>query len=295
MTGQAQTLEGQQLGAYTLTTRIGEGGMGTVWLAERNDGRFTRQAAIKFVNVAAISARGEERFKREGRILGRLTHPQIAALLDAGVSPAGQPYLVLEYVDGQPIDRYCDRHGLDVAARIRLFLDVLAAVAHAHTNLIVHRDLKPSNVLVTKEGQVKLLDFGIAMLLDDEQSPGGATRLTREGDAALTPQFAAPEQVTGGAISTATDVYELGVLLFVLLTGQHPAGDAVRSPADLIKAIVETESPRPSDVVSDERIKRSLRGDVDTIVGKALKKLPAERYAFVTPRTKESARSTANL
>lgn len=282
LAGRTQTLEGQQLGAYTLTARIGEGGMGTVWRAERNDGRFSRQAAIKFVNVAAISARGEERFKREGRILGRLTHPKIAALLDAGVSGAGQPYLVLEYVDGLPIDQYCDRHGLDVAARIELFLEVLAAVAHAHANLIVHRDLKPSNVLVTSEGHVKLLDFGIAMLLDDGEAPGGATSMTREGDTPLTPQFAAPEQVTGGAISTATDVYELGVLLFVLLTGHHPAGDAVRSPADLIRAIVESDPPRPSDVAGDERARRSLRGDVDTIVGKALKKQPADRYAFVT-------------
>ena len=161
------TLAGEAIGAYTLVAPIGEGGMGTVWLAERGDGRFDRRVAVKFLKVA-LAGRGGERFTREGRILARLVHPHIAQLVDAGVSASGRPYLVLEHVDGEPIDRYCDRLALDVDARLRLFLLVLDAVAHAHANLIVHRDLKPSNVFVRDDGHVKLLDFGIAKLLDDE-------------------------------------------------------------------------------------------------------------------------------
>jgi len=182
-----------------------------------------------------------------------------------------------------------------VEARIRLFLDVLSAVAHAHANLIVHRDLKPSNVLVRNDGEVKLLDFGIAKLLSEDADSGGATLLTLEGSGALTPQFAAPEQVTGLAITTATDVYELGVLLYLLLTGQHPAGPGSLSSAELIKAIVDTETPRASDTIASadgairaqkrratpEKIRRQLRGDLDTILGKALKKAPQERYGSV--------------
>jgi tetratricopeptide (TPR) repeat protein len=278
--------------------------MGSVWLAERCDGRFEGRAAVKLLNMAVMGRAGEERFRREGNILARLTHPNIARLTDAGISPTGQPYLVLEYVDGQPIDRYCDSRALSVEARLRLFLDVLEAVAHAHANLVVHRDIKPANVLVSVAGRVTLLDFGIAKLLDDEQgtwSPRstGTAVLTRDAWAA-TPAYAAPEQVTGAAITTATDVYALGVLLYVLLTGRHPAGDAARSPATLMRAIVEVEPPRPSDIVGrDEtagaqipqgersgttsaRLQRMLHGDPDTIVAKALKKNPAERYISVT-------------
>jgi serine/threonine-protein kinase len=269
---------GQTFGSYTLLSAIGQGGMGTVWLAERSDGRFDRRVAIKFISVA-LAGRGEERFKREGRILGQLAHPHIAQLIDAGVSGSEQPFLVLEHVDGQPIDRYCDSHSLSVDDRIRLFLDVVDAVAFAHANLIVHRDIKPSNVFVDSGGQVKLLDFGIAKLLEDET--GAATMpLTREAGVALTPEFAAPEQITGGTITTATDVYALGVLLYMLLTGRHPAGDALNSPADLCRAVVDVEPRRPSDVVSGSR-RSALRGDLDTIVLKSLKKDPRERYASV--------------
>ena len=270
---------GQAIGAYTLTAPLGHGGMGTVWLAERSDGRFTRLAAIKFLNVA-LKGRGEDRFRHEGRILGRLTHPHIASLIDAGVSTLGQPYLVLEYVDGLPIDRYCDQHRLDLAARVRLFLEVLAAVAHAHSQLIVHRDLKPSNVLVTTDGQVKLLDFGIAKLLEDDAVESGS--LTREGDVAMTPQFATPEQLTGAAVSTATDIYGLGVLLYLLVTGEHPAQASLRSPADLIRAIVEQEPRRASDAAADPKARRLLRGDLDTILAKALRKNPSDRYMSAT-------------
>jgi serine/threonine-protein kinase len=287
------TLAGQTIGAYTLTAPIGHGGMGSVWLAERSDGRFERQAAIKLLNIA-LAGHGEARFKREGTLLGRLSHPHIAQLVDAGVAPSGQPYLVLEHVAGEPITRHCDQRSLDLRQRLVLFLDVLTAVAHAHANLIVHRDIKPSNVLVTGDGQVKLLDFGIAKLLEDEGGTSPRTQITAEGAAGLTLEFAAPEQVSGGPISTATDVYGLGVLLFVLLTGRHPAEKVLQSPVDLIKSIVDLDAPRPSDVVSDPRTRRQLRGDLDTIIGKALKKNPSERYQSVTAMAEDLRRSLAH-
>ncbi len=287
---------GQKIGAYTLISPIGQGGMGRVLLAERSDGRFERRVAVKFLHFSVAAQGGAERFKREGRILGRLGHPNIAELIDAGVTASGEPYLVLENVEGEHIDEYCDHRKLDVDERIRLFLDVLGAVAHAHANLIVHRDLKPSNVLVTNDGKVKLLDFGIAKLLADDSEVGKATELTLEGGGALTPQFAAPEQVTGGAVTTATDVYSLGVLLYLLLTGLHPAGRETHSAAQLVKAIVETEPLRASDAIisaaskdvaqtwstTPEKLSRQLRGDLDTILAKTLKKIPAERYTSVT-------------
>ena len=300
-----QSLAGQTVGMYRLLELIGQGGTGSVWLAERCDGRFEGRAAVKLLNIALVGRAGEERFGREGTILARLRHPRIAHLIDAGVSSTGQPYLVLEHVNGQSIDRYCDEHALGIEARLYLFLDVLDAVAHAHANLIVHRDIKPANVLVSVDGQVKLLDFGIAKLIErnggwDSAAAGAMSALTREGGAVLTPEYAAPEQLAGGVITTATDVYGLGVLLYLLLTGQHPAGRALKSPATLIQAIVDTEPLRVSDAVvspaeTDDartwhasqcgmtlgRLRRSLRGDVDTIVAKALKKNPAERYASV--------------
>jgi serine/threonine protein kinase/tetratricopeptide (TPR) repeat protein len=301
-----QSLAGQVIGAYRLVSPIGQGGTGSVWLAERCDGRFHGRVAVKLLNIALVGRAGEERFRREGTILARMRHPRIAHLIDAGVSSTGQPYLVLEHVDGQSIDRYCADRALPIEARLRLFLDVLEAVAYAHANLIVHRDIKPANVLVSTDGQVKLLDFGIAKLVERDGA-WGTTRaaetsaLTREGGTALTPEYAAPEQLSGGAVTTATDVYALGVLLYVLLSGQHPAGSAVRSPATLIQAIVDTEPQRVSDAVASQtepqelisqhasqcdttssRLRRALRGDLDTIVAKALKKNAAERYASVT-------------
>jgi len=300
-------LAGQTVGAYRLISAIGHGGMGTVWLAERNDGRFQRKAAVKFLSAGLVGHGGEERFKREGAILARLANPNIAELLDAGVTTGGQPYLILEYVEGEPIDRYCDERRLEVRARIPLFLDVLAAVAHAHSTLIVHRDIKPSNVLVNKDGQVKLLDFGIAKLLEGEGREGAATLLTREAGSALTPEYAAPEQVTGEPVITATDTYGLGVLLYVLLSGQHPAGPGPHSPVELLKAITETEPRWPSDVVNSdqaahaanrgataEKLRRLLRGDLDTIILKALKKNPLERYPSVSGMADDLARYLRN-
>jgi len=285
------SLAGQTVGAYRLVESIGQGGMGSVWLAERSDGRFEGRVAVKLLNASLVGRAGGERFRREGSILARLVHPHIARLLDAGVSEWGQPYLVLEYVDGQHIDRYCDDRRLDVDARLRLFLDVAEAVSLAHANLVVHRDIKPSNVLVGKDGQVRLLDFGIAKLLEEGDEAGLETALTREGGRAFTPEFAAPEQLTGGVVTTATDVHALGTLLYLLLAGAHPAGSARSNPAQLLKAIVDTQPRRPSEAAaaadaaarstSVESLRRELRGDLDTIVAKALKKDAAERYPSV--------------
>ena len=273
--------QGIEIGPYRLDREIGRGGMGTVWLAERSDGRFERRVAVKFLGIALSGRIGQERFKREGRILGGLLHPHIAELLDAGVTETGHPYLVLEHVDGEPIDAYCRQRNLDAHACVRLFLDVLAAVTHAHANLIVHRDIKPSNVLVSTDGRVKLLDFGIAKLMEQD---GRADDATLTGEAlALTPLHAAPEQLKGEAVTTATDVYALGVLLYMLLAREHPAGRGPHSPADLLRAVVETEPPRPSEATGiPDRLRRQVRGDLDTIVARALKKNPAERYASVT-------------
>jgi serine/threonine-protein kinase len=295
----APALQGQTVGAYTVERELGEGGMGSVWLARRTDGRFEGQVAIKFLHAGLVPRADAERFAREGRILARLAHPHIARLVDAGLHTASagggrlggaQPYLVLEYVDGLPIDQYCEERQLDVPARLRLFLDVLAAVSHAHNRLILHRDLKPSNILVDGDGDVKLLDFGIAKLLrdSDDGSPTGpaadATELTRRVGRAFTLQYAAPEQLQDGEVTTATDVYALGVLLYVLLGGSHPTAGTTSAPMDQMRATLDRLPRRLSDTVLRRggpdalRQARALRGDLDTIVAKALKKAPAERY-----------------
>lgn len=287
------SLKGQKVGPYTLLSPIGQGGMGSVWLAERSDGRFERRVAVKFLHFSVAAQGGIERFKREGRILGQLTHPNIAELLDAGVTATGEPYLVLEYVEGEPITQYCDKRALTVEDRIILFQGVLSAVAYAHASLVVHRDIKPSNVLVRSDGEVKLLDFGIAKLLANETSEAPATLMTLDGASAFTPQFAAPEQITGAAITTGTDVYALGSLLYLLLTGRNPIATSVRSAAELVKAIVDVEPPPASKALVEvqavaksrattaDQLRRQLRGDVDTILSKALAKNPAERYSSV--------------
>ncbi len=280
------SLTGQAIGPYTVERELGEGGMGSVWLARRTDGRYEGQVAIKFLNAALMARGGAERFAREGSILARLDHPNIARLMDAGVhAGSGQPYLVLEYIDGAPIDRHCDERSLGTRQRVALFIDVLSAVAHAHNRLILHRDLKPTNILVTPGGDVKLLDFGIAKLLADSAGPAQATELTRQAGRAFTPQYAAPEQLQDGDVTTATDVYALGVLLYVLLGGQHPTAGVTGAPLELMRAVIEMEPRRLSDVVARRagadcaRVARELRGDLDNIVAKALKKKPAERYA----------------
>ncbi len=293
----AATLAGLEVGAYRLVEPIGQGGMGAVWLAERRDGTFDHRVAVKMLNAALLGPSGTERFAREAGILARLTHPSISRVLDAGRSSLGAPYLVLEHVHGQHIDRYCDERRLDVTDRLYLFLDVLAPVAHAHANLIVHRDLKPANVLVTAEGHVKLLDFGIAKLL---HASADSPTMSGTRDGALTPAYAAPEQLTGGAVTTATDVYALGVLLYQLLTGRHPSLPGTVTPASLIEAVVHRDTPRASTAVTSAeadgeradvvaharsttpgRLAQRLAGDLDTILAKALKKSPADRYVSV--------------
>jgi serine/threonine-protein kinase len=271
-------LAGQTFGAYTLDRTLGFGGMGTVWLAHRSDGRFEGQVAVKLLNLAFVGHPSEQRFEREGSVLARLQHPNIARLLDAGVEAGRQPYLVLEYVRGERIDQYCDRHGLSIEQRVQLFLDVLAAVAHAHSNLVVHRDLKPSNILVTEHGEVKLLDFGIAGLLSREGVD--VTQLTGHVGPGLTPGYAAPEQLSGQPITTATDVYALGTVLFELLAGRRPSspGDESQSAAQWLQRTLESDAPRLSEAAAREDWRRTLRGDLDNIVAMALRRNPDERY-----------------
>ena len=273
---QQTALIGRQVGAYVVDSEVGRGGMGSVWRAHRADGLFEGVVAIKFVHAVWLGRDGEQRFRREGSLLGQLNHPNVARLLDAGFLNDKEPFLVLEYVDGEPIDVYCDRLGLDVNARVQLFLDVLAAVTHAHQHLIVHRDIKPANIFVTRSGVVKLLDFGVAKLIDDSDAPA----LTKSGLAALTPQYAAPEQLLGQPITTATDVYALGLVLYKLLTGSHSVPAPSISSAALVHAVLSEDAPRASalpGLASDAS--RSLKGDLDNIVAKALKKNTADRYA----------------
>src|SRR5688572_21426154 len=239
---------GARVGAYTLLSPIGQGGMGTVWLAERSDGRFDRRVAIKFLNQSLVG--GVDRFRREGRMLARLEHRHIAQLLDAGVSeggvaPAGQPFLVLEYVEGKRLDHFARDERLDIPPRLNLFVQVADAVAHAHANLVVHRDLKPSNILVDSAGRVKLLDFGIATLLAPD--PAGRQPAITMTSRALTPEYAAPEQATGEAVTTATDVYALGVLLYWLLVGRHPTSTEGASDAAILRDLIEVDAPRLSE------------------------------------------------
>ena len=289
----AATLAGQRFGAYTLALPIGAGGMGSVWRARRSDGRFEGDVAVKLLNLALAAKGGAERFAREAQVLARLSHPNIAHLIDAGVSDSGQPFIVLEHVQGEPIDRHCDARQLDIEARVRLLLQVMAAVLHAHGRLVLHRDLKPGNILVTTEGQIKLLDFGIAKLLDDSGGAAAPTALTQLAGRAFTPEFAAPEQVQGGEVTIATDVYALGVLMYVLLSGAHPTAKPTDTPVDRLRSVVETEPPRLS-AAAPARATQALRGDLDNIAAKALKKAPAERYASVAAFAEDLRRYLAD-
>ena len=278
---------GTQVGPYRLVRELGRGGMGVVYLAARADGQFERDVALKLLPRAFESSRRIARFRAERQILASLTHPSIAGLLDGGVTEAGRPFLVMEYVDGVPITEYCQTHGCSVEARLRLIGQVCGAVQHAHRRLVVHRDLKPGNILVTEtaEGpQVKLLDFGIAKLLDEEVE---AERLqTRTDERLLTPQYAAPEQVQGEAITTATDVYQLGVLAYELLAGERPFSLESKSLTEIEQAILDIDPDPPSTTAKTREDgtrsqARDLRGDLDTIVLKALRKEPERRYGSV--------------
>ena len=263
----------ERIGPYRLLRELGSGGMASVWLAQRSDMLQGRQVALKLPHGewGAYGARSAsrraglaERMAREREILATLNHPNIASLYDAGVADDGQPYLALEYVEGERIDTYCAQHKLDIPARLRLFLQAARAVAHAHANLVVHRDLKPSNILVNAQGEVRLLDFGIAKLLD--QGVAAETELTQQAGRALTPDYASPEQIRGEAIGTGSDVYSLGVVLYELLTGKRPYRLGDRSRAALEEAILRVEPKWPSDDVADRKVQRALRGDIDTIV-----------------------------
>lgn len=291
------------VGPYRIRREVGRGGMGVVYLGERGDDHLGRPVALKVFHRGDRHADLTERFLAEREILSRLDHPNIARLFSGGVTDDGRPYFAMEYVEGRPITDHCDVHRLDIDSRLRLFVDVGAAVQHAHRHLVVHRDIKPSNILVTEDGHVKLLDFGIAKLLDDSALLGDVP-LTRSAVRLMTPEYASPEQVRGEAITTATDVYQLGVLLYELLTGRRP----YRLPKRLVhvveQAICEQPPERPSAVLTRdagpdggvsgaawdasrargttaERLRRRLAGDLDTIVLMAMRKEPERRYGSV--------------
>ncbi|HTV78056.1 MAG TPA: protein kinase [Steroidobacteraceae bacterium] len=289
----------QRYGPYRILSLLGRGGMGSVWLAERVDGLFARQVALKLVHPILGPILGE-RFGREREILASLSHPHIARLFDAGIADDGQPYLALEYIAGSPLTAYCDGHCLGLMARLQLFRQVLSAVQYAHAHLVIHRDLKPSNILVTEEGTAQLLDFGIAKLLTDGPN-SHETELTQLGGRALTPDYAAPEQIAGGPITTAADVYSLGVIFYELLTGMRPYRLKRDTRGALEEAILQSEPAAPSQAGSSEplaaardttarRLAHALAGDLDTIALKALKKTPAERYATANAFDEDIAR-----
>jgi len=266
---------GDEIGPYRLIRELGSGGMGVVWLAERTDGLINRPVALKLPHGAWKRAGLAERMAREREILATLTHPNIAHLYDAGLTPDGQPYLAIEYIEGERIDIFCRERQLDTRARLRLFSQVASAVAYAHGKLVVHRDLKPANILVNAEGQARLLDFGIARLLEDGSVK--ETRFTEVSGRALTPDYASPEQILGEPLIIASDVYSLGVVLYELLSGERPYKLRRGSRGALEEAILQAEPAPPSDMLAGSA-RKLLRGDLDTVVLKALKKNPAHRY-----------------
>lgn len=278
---------GQIIGPYRLEVQIGEGGMGQVWRAVRADGLYQRRVALKLLRPGLGDAGLRQRFTRERQILARLGHAHIARLLDAGLSADGQPYLALDYVQGEPITSYADTLGLDITARLALFLQVCEAVSHAHANLVVHRDLKPSNILVTPAGDVCLLDFGIAKLLDEPRDD--SADLTRTGARVYTLHYAAPEQLRREPVTTMTDVYAMGVVLYELLAGRKPYQPTRSTDAAWEEAILADEPDKPSQAAQQLGRERNepalsrrapqLAGDLDNIILKALHKTPAHRYA----------------
>ncbi|MEM7052447.1 MAG: serine/threonine-protein kinase [Acidobacteriota bacterium] len=305
-----ELFSGHRVGRYRLVRELGRGGMAVVYLAERADGQFEQQVALKRIHGDLVSAELEQRFELERQILARVQHPGIAQLLDGGVDDEGHPYLVMEYVAGRPIDRYCDEQGLDLDQRLELFLQVARAVDHAHRNLVIHRDLKPSNILVTDDGHAKLLDFGIAKLTGDA---GDGLALTRTDARVLTPIFASPEQVGGDPVTTASDLYQLGLLLFLLLTGRWPYPLRGAGAPEVIEAICHRPAKAPSQVLgegadfdpptvgpgprppADGAHRRRLTGDLDTIVLKALRKEPERRFRSAAQMVEDLERHRAGL
>ena len=303
-TDRRQALIGTVVGAYRLESVLGHGGAGSVYLAERADRQYSAQVAVKIVESAALHPDMSIRFRAERQILASLNHPNIARLVDAGETEKGLPYLVMEYVHGSPVDRFCDQRQLDLDARLELFLQICTAVQYAHQNLVVHRDLKPANILVTEDGVPKLLDFGIAKLLDASPVVTQSLALTRMNDRLLTPEYASPEQILGRPVTTSSDVYALGVVLYELLTGRRPYTVTATSQLELERSICVTDPPRPSTVarrpidatdskgatpaslagsrgLSPERLEKRLAGDLDAIVMRALRKEAVHRYGSV--------------
>ena len=297
----------RRVGAWTIRRRIADGGMGAVFLAERSDDEYQQIAALKVMAAQLLARDAVTRFRAERQILASLNHPNIAKLIDGGSTDENLPYLVLEYVDGLPIDRYCDEHKLSIHARLAVFLKVCDAVEFAHRNLVVHRDLKPNNILVDQHGEPKLLDFGIAKLLEDSAIQQ-TVAVTRDGMRAMTPEYASPEQVRGEPPTVVTDVYALGVLLYRMLTGLSPYGNEVTSKQDFEQAIIVSEPKRPSTVVTShtqdavassgfdigvdlakmpDRLSRILHGDLDNIVLKSLQKDPDRRYLTVRSQAED--------
>ena len=299
----AAVAEPLEIGPYRTMRTLGYGGMGTVFLAERVDGQFEDQVALKLIKQGLHSQEGLRRFLTERQILAQLRHPNIAHLYDGGIIDDGRPYFVMEYVEGQSITDYCAARQLSIKGRLGLFLQVCAALQYAHQNLVVHRDVKPPNILVTDAGQVKLLDFGIAKLL----RPEAEDTMTGTVSGALTPAYAAPEQVKGGLITTATDVYAVGVLLYELLSGHRPYQVQGASIEEWVQVICETEPVRPSLVVGQQNadadieaasalgLQRTLSGDLDTIVLKALRKEPQRRYGSVEALAGDLERYLSNM
>ncbi|MBK8466441.1 MAG: serine/threonine protein kinase [Chloracidobacterium sp.] len=269
---------GQTIGPYKLVSELGLGGMGAVYLAERSDERFEQQVAIKLLKREFNVDRLRRSFKREIDILAKLSHPNIATIYDTGTTTDGIPYIVMEYIDGVPIDRYCDQHGLGLIERLKLFNKASEAVGYAHQNLIVHRDIKPSNILVSSDGVPKLLDFGISKALDSAEDGSSTTIM-----GAMTPEYASPEQIDGGRITTSTDIYSLGMVLFKLLTGTYPYNFKKGSSSDILREITDEDPILPSQT-EDTRSsveRNELKGDIDNIVLKALSKEPQNRYSTV--------------
>lgn len=303
--GTSAQLPFEHAGPWRLVSLLGRGGMSAVYRVERDDGEFEQTAALKLLPAGPMVDAMVQRFRSERSILARLDHPNLARLLDGGMTEEGLPYLVMEFVDGVPIDQYCDQHKLSVDGRLALFEQVLKVVQYAHQNLIVHRDLKPSNILVTTQGQVKLLDFGIAKVLDEELGSGEATELTRLSGRPMTLAWSSPEQVAGSAITTATDVYTLGLLLYKLLTGQLPFSGL--APGELRRAIeADTPAPPSASAANDasqarirsskpERLRRRLLGDLDNIILTCLNKEPERRYSTVSELADDLDRHRRNL
>jgi serine/threonine protein kinase len=296
----APRMEGRRVGAYVILREIGHGGMGTVYLASREDGLVHKQVAIKVVRAELGDADVLRRFRQERDILAALDHPAVARLIDGGSTDLGLPYFVMDYVDGEPIDAWCDRRKLNVTGRLKLFQSVCEGVQYAHQHLVVHGDLKPSNILVTADGHVKLLDFGIARLLNSDgtagSSPGTETRMR------MTPEYASPEQVRGETLNTTSDIYALGVVLYELLTGRRPYRVNSRIQYEIARVICEEEPTLPSEAIGQVeaaqepptagarsisevregdpcRLRHRLEGDLDNILLKALQKAPAQRYS----------------